>query len=64
MKWFSLKMKHRREQRGLSQDDLAKLVGVTRPTIANYEAGECEPTLLVAVKIAKVLNINLMRTPL
>jgi predicted transcriptional regulator len=32
-----------REQSGLSQDDIARAVGVTRAAVARWEAGERQP---------------------
>ena len=44
-----------RAERGLSQGDLAKLVGVSRQTISSIETGQFNPT----AKLALVLCIAL-----
>src|SRR5918999_148009 len=51
-------MRARRAQLGLSQADLATAAGVDRRQIRRYEAGEQQPTLNVAVAIAKALGIS------
>jgi len=64
LKTFHDKMAHRRKQRGLSQADLGSLVNLSRPTISCIEAGNSEVTLKAAVRIAKILNINLNKIPI
>ncbi len=48
-----------REIRGWTQQKLAKLAGVPRPTVANLESGSANPTLSVLVRIATALQISL-----
>lgn len=43
---------------GLTQADLAKAVGVTRQTIIAIEQGRFNPSVLLALRIAKVLGTN------
>lgn len=43
-----------REQRGLTQEDLAKLLGVTRQTVNAIENDKYNPTLPLAFKLARV----------
>ena len=43
-----------RARDGLTQADLAKKVGVRRETISFVENGEYNPSLLLAVRIARV----------
>jgi XRE family transcriptional regulator, regulator of sulfur utilization len=47
-----------REGRGLSQHQIAKLAEVPRPTWANLESGEANPTILVLSKVARALNVR------
>ena len=47
-----------RAQYNLSQDELAKKVGVRRETISNLEKGKYNPSLLLAMDIASVFNVN------
>ena len=48
-----------RMQRKLSQEELAKRVGVSQAAIAQFEAGTKIPRLYVTVKIANVLSIKI-----
>ncbi|HKU41959.1 MAG TPA: helix-turn-helix domain-containing protein [Polyangiales bacterium] len=48
-----------REARGLTQQQMAKLSGVPRPTWANLESGAANPTLAVLVRVAAALQIRL-----
>jgi putative transcriptional regulator len=43
----------------MSQEDLAKTVGVTRQTIGLIEAGNYNPTLKLCLAICKALNKTL-----
>ena len=47
-------LKTRREAAGITQGDLAKLVGVRRETIVHLENGKYNPSLKLAMDIAKV----------
>src|SRR4051794_6138206 len=51
-------LKQLREARGLTQDQLARLSGVPRPTWANLESGSANPTLSVLVKVAGALQVS------
>lgn len=53
------KMKSKRAEFGYSQEQLAKIVGVTRQTIILIEQGEYNPTLQLCIKICKALNTSL-----
>ena len=47
-------LKTRRESAGMTQAELAKLVGVRRETIVHLENGKYNPSLKLAMDIAKV----------
>lgn len=47
-----------RVSRRITQDDLAKMIGVAKPTIANYERGIREPDALKLVAISKALGVS------
>jgi putative transcriptional regulator len=53
------KLKVARAEKDLSQDELARLVGVTRQTIGSVEIGEYCPSTKLALTIAKVLGKTL-----
>src|SRR5688572_20852076 len=48
-----------REARGMTQEQMAKVSGVPRPTWANLESGAANPTLAVLVKVANALQVPL-----
>ena len=48
-----------RENRGLTQIQVARLAGIPRPTLTNLESGAANPTLAVLMKVAMALNVRL-----
>ena len=50
------RLKEYRARFGLKQEDLANLVGVRRETIGNLENGRYNPSLKLAMDIAKVFG--------
>ncbi|MCC0629170.1 helix-turn-helix transcriptional regulator [Clostridioides sp. ES-S-0108-01] len=50
------KIKEYREKLLMTQNELAKLVGVRRETIVHLENGKYNPSLKLAMDIAKVFN--------
>ena len=52
-------IKQLREIRGFTQQQLASLSGVPRPTIATLESGSANPTLAVLVKVAGALQVTI-----
>ena len=55
----NLKMKAARAGLDLSQDDLAKKVGVSRQTISAVEKGDYNPTINLCISICKALGKTL-----
>ena len=55
----NLKMKAARAALGLTQQDLAEAVGVTRQTIVAIERGDDNPTIKLCVEICKALGKTL-----
>lgn len=49
-------IKENRARLGLKQEDLARLVGVRRETIGNLEKGRYNPSLKLAMDIARVFG--------
>ena len=47
-----------RKERGMQQSELAELVGVRRETIGNLENGKYNPSLKLAMDIAKVFDCS------
>jgi XRE family transcriptional regulator, regulator of sulfur utilization len=52
-------IKRLRETHGLSQQKCSELSGVPRPTWANLETGQANPTLAVLVRVATALQVSL-----
>ena len=52
------KLKEYRERDGLKQADLADRVGVRRETIVNLEKGRYNPSLKLAMDLAKVFHVS------
>jgi putative transcriptional regulator len=52
-------IKVERARYNLSQTDLAEKCGVTRQTIYAIEKGKFTPSVILAFKISKVLNISI-----
>jgi XRE family transcriptional regulator, regulator of sulfur utilization len=48
-----------REQRGLTQQQMAKVAAVPRATWSNLESGDANPTLQVLTKVAAALQVRL-----
>ena len=55
----NLKLKSARALKDMSQDDLAKAVGVSRQTINAIEKGDYNPTINLCISICKVLGVTL-----
>ncbi|MGL4654610.1 MAG: helix-turn-helix transcriptional regulator [Sarcina sp.] len=55
----NIKMKLARVEKELSQEDLAKKVGVTRQTISMIESGKYNPTINLCISICKELGKTL-----
>jgi len=47
-----------REEKGLSQEQLAKLSGVSSSHIGYIENGEREPTITILCRLAKALGVD------
>ena len=54
----NLKMKSARAALDMSQQDLATAVGVSRQTISQIERGDYSPSVTLALKIAKVFEVQ------
>jgi len=56
---FRTRIKELRARYDMTQEDLAKRVGVRRETISFLERGRYNPSLKLAHDVAKVLNTSL-----
>lgn len=48
-----------RKERGIRQDEFAKLMGVSRQTISSLETGRYNPSISLAYKIAKYFGMTI-----
>lgn len=55
----NLKLKAAREEKDMSQQELAGRVGVSRQTISAIEKGDYNPTINLCIAICKALNRTL-----
>ena len=48
-----------RKARGIRQEELAKMLGVSRQTVSSLETGRYNPSILLAHKIAKFFGMTI-----
>ena len=48
-----------RKEKGIRQDEFAKLMGVSRQTISSLETGRYNPSIYLAYKIAKFFGMTI-----
>ncbi len=48
-----------RKEKGIKQEDFAKLMGVSRQTISSLETGKYNPQIFLAYKIAKYFETTI-----
>ncbi len=56
---FGERLLSTRKKKKISQDELAKQIGVHAPVIGRYERDEVKPSIETAFKIAKSLEVSL-----
>lgn len=56
---FAKQLKKLRTDKGLSQEDIAQKVHVTRQAVSRWEAGSSVPDLETAVQLAALFNVSL-----
>lgn len=47
-----------RKERGLTQKEVAKAIGVTLSAISNYEQGIREPSIQVLISLCRFYNVS------
>lgn len=58
MDYLRTTMKVKRAVRGLTQAELADLSGITRKSIIAIELGKMVPSIVLALKLARSLKVN------
>ena len=56
---MAITMKAARVNAGLTQNEVAKVMGVSNVTISNWEKGKKYPTLIQAYNLAKIYGVTL-----
>lgn len=59
MKIYAERIKSLRKERGLSQDQLAAMLGVSRSAVGMYETGKREPDFEICEAIADIFNVDM-----
>ncbi len=52
------KVRELRDDKGLNQQELGSLVGVSRQTISLIERGDYNPSIIVCLKLAEVFGVR------
>ena len=52
-------LRMKRKEMGLTQEELAKKIGVAQNTLSSYELGDYEPSVPVLRRISAVLSVSL-----
>ena len=48
-----------RNAKGIKQDELGKMLGVSRQTISSLENGRYNPSIMLAYKVAKLFDMTI-----
>ena len=59
LKTLALNIKFARMKKGISQEELAELIDVSRTAISFIETAKQKPTILKVIDIAKVLDVDI-----
>lgn len=59
MNTFGDRLKKEREAKGLTQEELARAIGVAVPTISEYESGKKMPRLNKIIILARKLGVSI-----
>ena len=58
MRMLKLNLNRLRKERGLTQAELGRLIGVTAASISNYELGVCYPRMRIVFKLSVALGVS------
>ena len=59
MRDYKALIRQKRQEKGISQNQLAKLVGISQPYMNQIETGVRNPPLPTLMKICEILDISL-----
>jgi len=55
---FGQKLKYLRTERGMNQEEFARLIGVTKQAISRYERGDRTPKITIIKMFSESLNVS------
>jgi transcriptional regulator with XRE-family HTH domain len=58
---FAMRLKHLRERKGLTQEELAEKAGLSRGYVSRLEIGRHDPPLSLVRRLAKALRVKVGR---
>lgn len=58
MSKFASRLKELRKKHGLTQKEIAKLIGISQSSYSNWENGNTEPSLENVVRLAKLFGFT------
>ena len=61
MNIVSNSIKKLREERGMTQDELAEKLNVTRQAVSNWETGRTQPDIETLTRLAEVFDVSVER---
>lgn len=56
---FGDRLRQIRKEQGLSQEELAKMLGTSKQVLSRYETNQRAPKISIAAEYAKKLNVSL-----
>lgn len=59
MNTFGDRLKEKRTQKNLKQEDIANLLKINRVTYTNYEKGKREPSIDILIKLADIYETSI-----
>jgi len=61
MNIVSNSIKKLREEKGMTQDELAEKLNVTRQAVSNWETGKTQPDIETLTKLAEIFDVSVER---
>ena len=58
-KEFGARLKAARKAAGMTQQEIARQLGLTQKTISGYESGRLDPSFHIARRLSRILQLNL-----
>lgn len=55
---FTERLKELRQQKGISQRNLAEIIGVSQPLYFKWEQGQCQPSLEHLIKLCTYFDVS------